>query len=172
MEDRGPVVPLDHGDGAAGAQHAAQPGQRPAGVGQVLEDEADEQVVEGRVGERRVEQIGAAPFDVRRRHVRCQSGARQREGAVGDIHRHQVRSRTCRDQVRRLRADATADLERPGAGRKRGAAVQQLCQGVRLVGQSAGLVLGVPVHVAGRHCAVHTATLTPQWPGEQSQRKP
>ncbi|HEX3922139.1 MAG TPA: hypothetical protein VHY31_07625 [Streptosporangiaceae bacterium] len=58
------MVALDDGDRAAGPQDAPQARQRSGGVGQVLQDEADEDVVEASGRERQREHIPAQEVDV------------------------------------------------------------------------------------------------------------
>ncbi len=69
------MVLFDHGDGALGSQDAPQHGQGPPGVRQVLQDEADVDVVEVRGGEGEVEQVGVVPLHVRPRCVVRDTGA-------------------------------------------------------------------------------------------------
>jgi uncharacterized membrane protein YfcA len=65
MEERGPVVALDHRDGPARRQHPPQPGRGRDRIGQVLQHEAHEEVVERAIRERQVKQVGLLPLDHR-----------------------------------------------------------------------------------------------------------
>jgi hypothetical protein len=152
MEVGGPVIALDDGHRPAGTQQLREQLQRCDGAREVLEHEADEDVVERLRREREVEDVGLAELDVAQpRFVGLAPGLRDRLGR--DIDAHETRAGAARRERDGLRADAASGLEHHasvGIGR---VAVQQLEQRVGLIGEALVLpgVVAVDVVAAGRH---------------------
>jgi uncharacterized membrane protein YfcA len=69
MKERGAVITLDHRDGPARRQNPPQPPSCRYRVGQVLQHEAHEEVIERAVREWQVKQVGLAPLHHRTRRA-------------------------------------------------------------------------------------------------------
>jgi hypothetical protein len=160
MKERRPVVTLDHRDGAARCQHPPQPAGRRDRVGQVLQHEADEEMIERAVRERQVEQVGLAPLHSGAGRAGRYRRLRTLQRPRRDVHRREAGGRAARDQVDRLRADSAAHFQHPAPGRVRRVGVQQPGQAAGLVTEPSGLAGGVPVQITEcvRHC-FHCSTL-------------
>lgn len=85
----------------------------------MLENEAQEHVVELSVGEGQVEQVGPMPFDLRVRELGRHPGSGLSQRSLGDVNRHELRLGTGCHQMHRLRTHPATDLEHPAASRVR-----------------------------------------------------
>ena len=147
------VIALDHGDRAAGLQHRAEPSQGFGRARQVLEHEADEDVVERRRRERSIAMGQRVDVGPGKGHVRYPGVVRALPGG-GEGLRRQVdggesRSGAALGDGHGLPAHAAADFKHRAAGREAGVVVQQLRQRAGLVVQpgvlSAAVAVDVPV---------------------------
>jgi hypothetical protein len=150
VKQRRPVVALDDGDRAAGPDHLPQDGQRLDGPGQVLEDEADEDMVERPLGERQRVQVGLPELDARHAGA-LRVPPRLVEGSGRHVDRHDARARAAPGQRDGLRAHATPGLEHGAARRIGRLRVQQLDERARLVAQAVVGAGVVAVDVAVAH---------------------
>ena len=130
VEVRGAVIALDHGDRPAGPDQPGQRGQRLDRVGEVLEQEADEHVVERRGRERRVEDVAARNSTLAMPAASTRAAPRRSSPAETSIE-GEPGARAARGQRDRLGADAAARPRAPcpRAGRPcRRAAGRRACR--------------------------------------------
>src|SRR6266545_1820325 len=150
MEERRAVVSLDDGDRAAPPQAGLHARERAQRIREVLEDEADEDVVErirrkGKLAEIRlleggvVDSGGAGP-------IPCLVERRWRDVDAGE-----PRARTVSGEEKRLGPHSTTRLEDGAAVRVPRVAVEQLGQRARLIAQAHAFALGVPMDVVVDH---------------------
>jgi hypothetical protein len=118
------------------------------GLGQVLEQEADEDVVEGLVLEGQAVDVRLLEGHVGETGVR-HPAARLGEGGLRDVHRDDASAGAACGEMDRLRADAAAGLEHAVPGREGDAVVEEGGKGVRLVGEPLRLPPRVAVDVIG-----------------------
>jgi hypothetical protein len=112
----------------------------------VLEQEADEDVVEGRVLEGQAVDVRPLEGHVGETGVR-HAAACLRERRIRDVHRDDAGAGAVRGEVHRLGTHAAAGLEDAFAGREGDAVVEQGGEGVRLVGEALRLPPRVAVDV-------------------------
>ena len=147
------VIALDDRERATRLQHPPKPRERARRVGQMLEHEADEDMVEGRLGERQVENVGVLELDVVQAsqiHRPSRSGERRR----GDVDRDERGAWTPSRERHGLRADAAAGLEHAAALGIFRVAVQEVDQRAGLILEALALAPMVSVNVARRmRCA-------------------
>ena len=113
----------------------------------MLEDEADEDVVETRLGEGKAEDVCPLERDVPQRG-RPSASLRRLERFDGDVDAGEPRVRTVADKGHGLGTDAAACLEHGAAGRISRIVVKQLCERGCLVEQTRILALGIAVNVS------------------------
>ena len=94
MEERRAVVALDDGDGAARPEQSPDDLQCLTRSGQVLEDEADEGVIEQRRPERQGEKVGLEETDARQPGTGDPPPG-EADGVGRDVHGHETRSSSC-----------------------------------------------------------------------------
>jgi hypothetical protein len=129
------MVTLDYGDRAAGFEQCAKRCQRLGGPGKMLEDEANENVIEGCLGEGEREDVDLPELDVRKSRGFGPS-RRFRERVCCDIHRRKPGSRAPLGKRDRLGADAASSLQHRASRRVPGVGVQQFDQRSRLIPQT------------------------------------
>ncbi len=146
MAVKGAVIALDDADAAAGFQQSPQTVQGTGRVGQVLEDEADEDVVIAGIGLLEGEEVALLEPNVgqARRQYLCLGLC---QGLRRNIERNEAAFRVVAGQVQGLAAGAAAGLEHQGTGRIPYAPMQQIGQGVGLIPQSLRFAVAVTVNI-------------------------
>ena len=119
MEVRRAVVALDDGDRAARPEQDRQGGQCLVRAGQVLEDEADEHVVERLGRERQVEDVRLPELDVGQPGGSSTLPAGLGDRLGGHVDGDEVGVRAAPGQGDRLGADAAPRLQHAAPGRDR-----------------------------------------------------
>lgn len=122
------VIALDYGDRATGLELPPENRQRLNRLGEMLQDEANEDVVE-RLGVERQSEDVRMPES----HIGQSSRVGNLPGLgdrlIGDIDRHELRVGAPLGQRDRLGADATPNLEHQASATVFGVGVQQVDQG-------------------------------------------
>lgn len=121
------MIAFDHGDAATGPEHLSEPRQGINRPGQVLQDETDEDVLEGLGGKGQVEDVPLLEL-----HIPQPGGLGPApgfgDGLRGDIHRREAGIRAPSSQGDRLGADAASGLQHRACGWVGGVGVQQIDQ--------------------------------------------
>ena len=146
MHQHGTVVAFDHGKGAVGTQDVCECPQRPNRITEMLQDEADEHVIELRGSKGQLEDVRRQKHDVPKTCI-AHGGPCPLQRRVGSVDAGEVRGWAATRELDGLCTDAAAGLEHAFAGSVSGVVVKQLGQCCRLVGESAGLALVVAVNV-------------------------
>ena len=150
VEVRRPVVPLDDGDGPAGAYEVGEGRQRVGRAGEVLQYEADEDVIERGRRERECVDVGLPELDVR------EPGGPDPPLGLGqrrsrNVDRGELSAGATARQRHALGADAAAGLQDRAAVRVRGVPVEKAGESVGLSVQPLVLVVLVSVNVGIAH---------------------
>ncbi len=152
MEVRRAVVAFDEGEAPTGSEQSAEGRERLDRSRQVLQDEADEDMVEG-------PDVEGQPKDVRLLHLHVAEpclvdpapGLLDRPRRSVDRGEHRPGAASC--QVNRLGTHTAAGLQHPVPVGVRRTGVQQVGQDVRLVPQPLVLLVVVAVDVGVAHVA-------------------
>lgn len=121
------MIAFDHRDGAARPEYAAKTAQSALRIGEMLQQEANKDVIEGGAAEGQMENVGHAERDVAAAGgFDAGSGLLERRG--GDVRRQEVRARAGGGEKRRLRARAAAAFENPSARGISRVAVEQVSE--------------------------------------------
>ncbi len=136
------MVPLDHGDRPARPEEAPQCPERSLGVGQMLEHEADEDVVEGPVPERQGRYLAADEVGG------DSSGLRRPERDGREIDRDKGDIRVSPGDLQSLSSRPAPGLEDEGAGRIPGVVVKEIGERRGLIVKPKRFVLRIPVDIA------------------------
>ena len=119
----------------------------------MLEDEADEGVIERRPLERQGEKVGLDETDVRQPGIGDPPPG-EADGAGRDVHGHETRFRAAAGEGDGLGADATADLEDDAPRWVHGPRVEQFDKRAGLIVQALLLEPPVTVNVPAGRCGL------------------
>ena len=126
------VIPFDDCNRAARFQMLFQCAQRLDGLGEMLQDEADKNVIEEVRAIGQMEEIPLFKFNIRQARRRCRFPG-FKKGCLGNVDRGNEGVRAVPGKGYRLRANATTGFQNMASGRVRGVGVQQIDQGRGLV---------------------------------------
>jgi hypothetical protein len=150
MEVGRTVIPLDDGERAARPEHLLECDQSLDRLRQVLQHEADEDVVEGDRVELQIEDVRLHELHVGKTRSR-DLGPGPGYGVGGYIDRHDARMRAVASQRDGLCPDPAPGFEHSAVGRISGLRVKQVNQRSRLIMKAVALSLVVAVDVPAGH---------------------